>query len=261
MLSYGTKIGYSPIDIKIGTIRKPLLRDVEQLGFTVFEYYEGLLVLTPKLYVESKKKLGLVQEDIEPKSSLYEVIRNDKMLSEQYTEMLNFFFIEDVIFLDGFFFILSDKKNSIDGDTSEDRQKISAKGYISDENLNTVLSIIAELCFIKNESDEKEEPKFKNKEARRLYEKLKKAKEDGELRRKADKNYTIPNIISAVSNKHPSLNYTNIFSLTVFQLMDSFNRLQLNNAYDINSTTVAVWGDEKKTFDVSLWFKNENDKT
>ena len=42
--------------------------------------------------------------------------------------------------------------------------------------------------------------------------------------------------------------------------MDAFNRLQRNTMYDIDSTRVSVWGDEKKTFDVSLWYKNEYDK-
>ena len=47
--------------------------------------------------------------------------------------------------------------------------------------------------------------------------------------------------------------------MTVFQLYDSFNRLQQNKMYDIDSTRVSVWGDEKKTFDFGLWYKNNYD--
>ena len=259
MLSYGTKIGYSPVNIKIGTLRKPLLKDVDRIGFDIFEYYEGLLVLTPELYVESQKKLGIECSEEDSGLSLYELIRKDKMLSAQYTEMLNFFFIEEVVFIEGFFFILADGKDS-DSVDEEGRRKISAKGYISDETFRTVLSIIAEICFIKNDKVEEEPPKFKNEEARRLYEKMKKAREEGELRKSFDKKYELPNIVSAVASKHPSLNYTNIFNLTVYQLMDCFNRLQINDLYDISSTTVAVWGDEKKTFDSTLWYKSELEK-
>ena len=77
--------------------------------------------------------------------------------------------------------------------------------------------------------------------------------------KKADINLSIPNIISSISNMHPSLNYMNVWDLTVFQLLDAFNRLQANVMYDIDCTRVSVWGDEKKTFDVSLWYKNNYD--
>ena len=91
-------------------------------------------------------------------------------------------------------------------------------------------------------------------------EKILKEKKQEKKKNKLDKNMTIPNIISALSNKHPSLNYTNIWDLTIFQLLDSFNRIQANSVYEIDSTRVSVWGDEKKTFDASLWYKNEYDK-
>jgi len=29
-----------------------------------------------------------------------------------------------------------------------------------------------------------------------------------------------------------------------------------NAIYEIDSTRVSVWGDEKKTFNASLWYKN-----
>jgi hypothetical protein len=30
--------------------------------------------------------------------------------------------------------------------------------------------------------------------------------------------------------------------------------------FDIDSTRVSVWGDEKKTFNAALWYKNNYDK-
>ena len=91
-------------------------------------------------------------------------------------------------------------------------------------------------------------------------EKMLKAKKKEQETKKSDLNLTIPNIISSLANKHPSLNYVNIWDLTIFQLLDAFNRTQANSMYDIDSTRVSVWGDEKKTFDVSLWYKNNYDK-
>ena len=87
-----------------------------------------------------------------------------------------------------------------------------------------------------------------------------KAQKEQKKQAKNDINLSIPNIISAVASKHPSLNLTSIWDLTIFQLLDSFSRLQANTVYEIDSTRVSVWGDEKKTFDPALWYKNIYDK-
>lgn len=102
--------------------------------------------------------------------------------------------------------------------------------------------------------------KFKNSAARKIYEKLLSAQKKEKKRRKADINLSLPNIISAVSNCHPTINPINVWDLTLFQLFDTFNRMRANKIYEIDSTRVSVWGDEKKTFDIALWYKNEYDK-
>ena len=72
---------------------------------------------------------------------------------------------------------------------------------------------------------------------------------------KPDKNMELGNIISAISNKSQSLNILNIWELTVFQLWDCFSRLSNNSIYDIQSMSVATWGDKDKQFDATAWFK------
>ena len=63
------------------------------------------------------------------------------------------------------------------------------------------------------------------------------------------------NIISAVANKSHSLNILNIWDLTVFQVWDCFSRLSNNSIYDIQSMSVAAWGNKDNAFDISAWFK------
>ena len=74
------------------------------------------------------------------------------------------------------------------------------------------------------------------------------------------KNWTLPNIYSAVANAHPSLNYSNMNNITVYQLIDSFQRTVVNKKFEMAAHSVSVWGDEKKQFDDSLWYKNIYDK-
>ena len=63
------------------------------------------------------------------------------------------------------------------------------------------------------------------------------------------------NIISAVANKSPSLNILNIWDLTIYQIWDCFSRISNNSIYDIQSMSVAAWGDNDNRFDASAWFK------
>ena len=82
-----------------------------------------------------------------------------------------------------------------------------------------------------------------------------------ELAKKGNaKNWTLPNIYSAVANAHPSLNYSNMNNITVYQLIDSFQRTVVNKKFEMAAHSVSVWGDEKKQFDDSLWYKNIYDK-
>lgn len=116
-----------------------------------------------------------------------------------------------------------------------------------------------QICCIYSEDEDIKNLKFKNALAKKMYEKMLKAKKKAQENKKVDINLSLPNIISSISNKHPSINYINVWDLTVFQLMDAFNRVQTNTMYEIDSTRVSVWGDEKKTFDFTLWYKNNYD--
>ena len=93
-----------------------------------------------------------------------------------------------------------------------------------------------------------------------LLDKIKTEREKAQKNnKKADSNLSLPNLISAVSNKHNSINPINVWDLTIYQLLDSFNRLQGNSIYDMNCRQVSVWGDKDNKFDVALWYKNNYD--
>ena len=55
---------------------------------------------------------------------------------------------------------------------------------------------------------------------------------------------------------HSSINYTNVWDMTVYQLWDTFARLRNNEIYASGRTSVSVWGDKENKFDYNLWFKN-----
>lgn len=260
-LDYGTILCPEPITLSIGTLRNPTLREIAKLKFDKFGYYEFLIKMSPETFYtkvkgdDGKAYWESLTEEEQNKLTLYDVIMKEEPLTKLFLEIFDFFFVEPVILKEGFFILL---KEDIEDKEAVDTDNI--RGVIAKENLPQVLDLIQQICCVYEKEEDIDNMKFKNSLARRLYEKMLKANKKNSENKKADINLSLPNIISSVSNKHPSLNPINIWDLTVFQLLDAFNRTQINTIYDIDSTRVSVWGDEKKTFDASLWYKNEYDK-
>lgn len=259
-LDYGTILCPEPITLSIGTLRNPTLREIAKLQFEKFGYYEFLIKMSPETFYTKVKNGGeeywesLTKKEKE-ELTLYDIIIEEETLANLFLEVFNFFFVESVIFKEGYFILL---KENIEDEKEIDENNI--QGVIARENLEQVLELIQQICCIYEKKEEVKNIKFKNSLAKNLYGKILNANKKNEEKKKSDINLTLPNIISSVSNKHPTLSPLNIWDCTVFQLLDAFNRTQINTIYDIDSTRVSVWGDEKKTFDVSLWYKNEYDK-
>ena len=261
-LDYGTQLSPVPITLSIGTLRKPTLKEISQITFDRFSFYEFFLKLSPETYYTKLRKendgeayWGSLTEEEQDKITIYNIIEEDDKIRSTYVEIFNFFFVETVIYQEGFFILLKDEVAN-----PEKIKREQVRGAIAKDNFPQVMSLLQQICCIYNEEESLDDMKFKNNLARKLMEKMLKAKKKEQETQKSDLNLTIPNIISSLANKHPSLNYVNIWDLTIFQLLDAFNRTQANSMYDIDSTRVSVWGDEKKTFDVSLWYKNNYDK-
>ena len=256
-LDYGALLSPEPVVLSIGTILKPKLRDISKLT---------LLKLTPKLYYtellrdeDGEQKWNSLDDETRDSLTLFDIIQKDAPLQQSYCDVLNFFFLEKVVYAEKAFILLRpDFNNPKDIDAKRD-----IHGVISTaETFQQVSNIIQQICCIYEKPKEKNEDiKFKNKLAKKIYEKMLKAQEERDLKKskQVNKDYSLPNIISAVSNKHNSLNPINVWDLTIYQLIDSFNRLRTNAVYDINSLRISVWGDEKKQFDETLWYKYKED--
>ena len=263
ILDYGTLLSPKPIKLSIGSLRKPKLSEIYDLTFDRFVSYESLLKLTPEVYYtelrgeEGKAEWDTFNDDKKRGIELYNLILSDTSLQNMYEEIFNFFFVESVIFQSPYFILLNEG-----ADLERELNKEDISGVISEKSFMQVIYYIQQTCCIfEKQKQSIEDLKFKNDIAKRMYQKMLKAQEEQEKRasKKANKDHSLPNIISAVSNRHPCLNPSSVWKLTVFQLIDSFNRLQVNAVYEINQTRVSVWGDEKKTFDSALWYKNSHD--
>lgn len=68
----------------------------------------------------------------------------------------------------------------------------------------------------------------------------------------------LPNLISSIAVKSNSLNFINIWNLTVYQLYEQFKKEQTNVYFDIQKMSVAAYGNKENTFKGNEWYKNEN---
>ena len=260
-LDYGTLLSPEPIKLSIGTLKKHTLRDISALSFEKFNLYEALLKMVPENYYtkmcgeEGKAFWESLSEDKRDHMTMYSLICEDEYVQHIYLELFNFFFDEYVTFKEGFFILFNQEI-----DLEKEFAPETIRGVINQTTFNRVLVLIQQICCIYEDEESMDEMKFKNNAARKIYEKMLKGRKEKKKNKKVDKNLSLPNIISAVSNSHPTINPISIWDLTVFQLLDSFNRLQVNKMYDIDARRVSVWGDEKKTFDMALWYRNEYDK-
>ena len=267
-IDYFTLLCAEPIPLSIGTIRQPTLREIGKLSFPKFGMYQVYLKLTPNDYYEiinkddAEQYWNILTDEEKKDTSLYDIILLEESLRDAFLEVLNFFFVERVIFIDNFFLVI----NTDDYDTPDKEIEITRdnlKGIINPISFVEVIDIIQQVCCIKSDDPLDEPvPKFKNKKAKLLYERMLKAKEEqkNRQRQKDFVNLSLPNIISATAAKVSGLNIINIWDATLFQLYDQFEKIQNDDAHYINSVRVAVWGDEKKQFDPALWYKNNYEK-
>ncbi|MBE5993213.1 MAG: hypothetical protein E7247_12610 [Paenibacillaceae bacterium] len=266
-LDYGTLLGTNPLILQNGLhIRSPLLKEISEITFPVYQSYLAALMLDKESYFygidheqfhyfsnySEKEKLAFRRmrtqyesfpEEEKDSLQLLDIIVFDPILVFSLQQALSFFSGCRLTYsLEKQGFIQEDKKSSI--------------CFITKAAYPEIADLILQRNGVSTKELETEKPVFKNELAKTLYYRTLEVQKNNISGNKTDKNMDLPNIISAVSARHPSLNIYNIWDITVYQLYDQFKRLQVNSFYDIQSMTVAAWGDEKKQFDASQWYKN-----
>ncbi len=244
-LSYFELLSTEPIKIQnIGSIASPRLRDIASLGYHNYQYYLSVLLLNAKTYLSSingSTEYGSVSDEELTCINIFDLLTSNEQSRLLLKNVLNFFIKEDVEYSPGHNAFLI-KNNG--------RQT----GAVTRETYPQICDLICRLNCVKPNAEE-DLSKTKSKKALEIMKKLQKGRAEKAKRTKADRNMELGNIISAVANKSQSLNIINIWDLTVFQLWDCFSRLSNNNIYDIQSMSVAAWGDKDNRFDADAWFR------
>lgn len=241
-LDYFDLLSPDPIHIpKVGGIISPKLKDISSIGISTYRYYLSILSLDLKSYftmVGHPEQYNMLSDEEKLQINMFDLLTIDEQSAGLLQSVLNFFINENVVYASQNKCFLVQKDNEI-------------IGAITRGNYSQICDLIYQRnCMKLNQEDLS---KIKSKKALEIMKKLQKGRE--KRQNKPDKNIELGNIISAIANKSQSLNILNIWELTVFQLWDCFSRLSNNSIYDIQSMSVATWGNKDNYFDATAWFK------
>ena len=249
-LDYSILISPYPFCLnKVGSIKSPTLKEIFAPDVTYQGYvmYLSILLMTPQDYI---KKYNILQppwyhslsDEEKDRLSMFDLIRDDKYLQSAFSIIFNFFLTEQVIWNQEDCLFLTFKDESLVGEVNKD-------------NFSELCDIILQRCCIENPEINTAPAKVTSRKAMQILKKLQNGREKLAQKSKADKCLELPNIISSVAVKSNSINFANIWDLTVYQLMEQFKREQMSVYFDIQKMSVAAYGNEKHTFKGDEWFK------
>lgn len=239
----------------IGRVHSPRLKDICRKGYKTYQYALTMLLMTPETYFESVAKVSKSQ-------NIY------NLLSEDQKRQLDMFYIfvesdisrNDLIislsfFIDGDIKYNTDKKCFLVNAKEESDGSISTDGIINSKNWKQVCEICLKCAYI-NPPEQKKTHKFKNEKTRKKFEEFYKKREEynklKSAKQKSNPDYELANIISSIATYHNSLNFSNIWDLTVYQIHDTFDRQRLKQKINIWDLNYSVWGGKDHKDDI--WF-------
>lgn len=237
-LDYSELISPFPVYMeRIGHVKSPTLREIwsPEITWNTYQMYLGLLLMTPQAY------------GCEENISIFNLICSDTRLQKSYTAMFDFFLEENILW-DGnsqLFFTYNE---------TDENHQIVPVGIICSDNFSELCDIILQKCGVERRDYDVDISTVKNHRAREILTNIQKGRKSASGKPKHDKNLELPNLITAVAVKSNSVNFTNIWDLTIYQFYEQFKKEQTGVYFDIQKMSVAAYGNNKNTFKGNEWY-------
>jgi hypothetical protein len=215
--------GDERIEIDGIVFKQPKLRNIKDIGLQVYYAYISFLLVSAEEYLISIKREDLIPFFKQHNLTMFDIYRDNPYERQFFIEALSFFIDGEIEFKNGEFLI-------------------NNTNIINKEIYQKILEIIAEINCLKVN---KQQETFANEKARKIAEKIQQAKQKRSNVQSKD-SVSLADIISAVASRKESLNLLNIWDLTIYQLYDHYNRLIVEDEFDIHAMNYAYWGGEFK---------------
>lgn len=253
-LDYFDRISPLGISVRgVGRIHSPYLKDIARIGYKQYQYFLTLLLATPEqCCTEYSKEHGVdnLWEHLSPEQksalTMFDLLTSSETQIEEFISGLSLYVSGKLEWDENSHAILINKTRQEDG-------KFLVDGLINRETYQIVRDVCLQFADISTDEIPEEAPKFKTEKDRLFWEKFQKKKKTHSKNSKADPNYELSNMISLLCTFHPSLNYSNIFQLTIGQIRDSFSQLIRQRQFDLGGLNYAVWGGK---FDPMQWIES-----
>lgn len=256
-LDYATLISPYPFSLdRIGNVKSPTLGEIwnPRVTWQTYNLYLQFLLMSPQIYC-GKINLSITEwyqslsEEEASQLSMFDMIAVDPYLQTTYEKLFDFFFAETVRWDSAHkCFLLFEKTE----------ESARPSGVIDRGSYSMVCDVILQRCGIHRPETDTDISKVTNKRAREILSKLQRGRSSFSKSEKADKDVNLPNLITALAVKSNSINFLNIWELTVYQFYEQFKKEQTNIYFDIQKMSVAAYGNAKNTFKGNEWYKSEH---
>lgn len=255
-LDYSDLLSPRPLHFEgIGSIKSPTINEVWDITYYTYAIYVNHVSMSPENYYKTYKKGIKVSPRKILNTTKFDLVLMDESFRNVITDALNFFFVEDFSWYPECEAFLT-KKNDSDGN-------LAGLGVINRNNYSKILQIILQRVHITPDENEVDDlSKARNRHGKQIYATIHERRQKfNKIKNAQNKDLTFGNILSSVVSRDKTLTWTNVGDITVFQLFDSYQRLQIDDQYTFLTMRVAAWGDKDKSFRLGAWGSNIYDKT
>lgn len=241
----------------IGRVHSPILKDICQIGYKVYQYSLTMLLMTPEKYFEgiarvskSENIYNMLTDEQKSQLNMFTLFAKSEISRKDLKTALSFFIDGEILYNEKHECFLVNAKTEQDG-------SISTDGIINADNWDQVCNICLQCAYI-DPPIQKKPKKYKDEKTRKKFEEFYRKREEYNKQKnaqsKTNPDYELANIISSLATYHNSLNYSNIWELTVYQIHDTFYRQRLKQQVNISDLNYSVWGGKDHNNDI--WFKH-----
>ena len=240
----------------IGTIKNPTLRDIRKLTHKLFMTYVNICSISFLDYLEQvglKEQYELLSTEEKDKNNLFTLLLfgNTNLIFG----LVNFF-IEDK-----FSFNEDDMSFHIYIEETDEYGKILKKeiGTINSDNFDIFRNEVLKILGLKQIETKK--PKYKTERARKLAERIEKAKSLLQKTSEQDKNMSFDNLIKKYcTHNKVGINILNVWDMTFYQFNTMFSEYNVGRQMDFNDAMASNTFSYKEPSDYKpmLWMEKLN---
>lgn len=246
-IRYEDLLSGDPISVKgVGHIRSPKLKEMSPAGMIGWDGY-NVFIYFLKAGREQLKKDILKTDNVD--DSIYKIVTQNCDLRTLYEKAFSFFMLETVVYEETNNVFVSIA--SVQDDKSDDGVKNIPIGLISESNFDDVRAMILTMNYITlSQTDVK--TTHSSEASKAAWDKVQDYLNQQIESTPIDNDpMTFGNMMSKLCAIHPSINYTNIFDLTVFQFYDTFFQTCYMRSISFSESVVSNHG--SKDFKYEDW--------